>query len=82
MGSGGFNDKKGKAAKDGGYLIFLVPNGEKTLTEYGREKECESIGSMKTCNIDYVKKEIDIQEEIGINVTEVKDITEALNYML
>lgn len=73
---------KGKAAKEGGYRKFLVPKGEKSFTEYRKEEECERFGSMRICNIEYKAKEVDVEEEIGIEVVEVKDINEALSYLL
>ena len=73
---------KGKAAKEGGYARFLVPEGEKNLLEYRREKECESFGSERICDIKYNAVEVDVEREIGIEVIEVSDITEALNYLL
>lgn len=73
---------KGKAAKEGGYRKFLVPEGEKNFTEYRKEEDCERFGSMRICNIEYKAKEVDVEEEIGMEVVEVKDINEALNYLL
>ncbi len=73
---------KGKAAKEGGYEKFLIPEGEKIFTEYKREKDCERFGSIKICNINYRAVEVDVEEEIGMEVLEVKDISEALNYLL
>lgn len=73
---------KGLAAKEGGYTTFLVPEGEKNLLEYRREKECESFGSINVCNIEYKAMEIDVEEEIGIEVVEVSNVEEAMEYLL
>ncbi len=73
---------KGKAAKEGGFQKFLVPEGQKKLTEYRKEKECKSIDSINLCNIEYRSVEIDVEKEVGIEVIETKDLKEALTYLL
>ena len=73
---------KGKAVKEGGFKKFLVPKGEKVYTEYKREKECETLGSLKVCDINYRPVEINVEKEIGIDVIEVENIKDVLEYMM
>jgi len=73
---------KGEAAKKGGFKIFLVPDGEKSFVEYRRIEDCENIGSVRICNINYKAVEVNVEEEIGIKVIEVSNIKEAMNYLL
>lgn len=73
---------KGMAAKEGGYGLFLVPDGEKNLLEYRKETECETFGRTRICTIKYIPVDVDIAEEIGIEVIEVSDIGEAMEYLL
>ncbi len=73
---------KGKAAKEGGFGKFLVPEGEKEFVDYRKVENCESIGSLNVCSIDYRAVEVDVEEEIGIEVVEVGSVEDALAYML
>lgn len=73
---------KARAVKEGGYNTFLIPEGQKEFTEYGKEEECHEYGSMRICDIDYKKIEVNVEEEVGIDVEEVSNIEEAANYFL
>ncbi len=73
---------KGMAAKEEGYNLFLVPEGEKNLLEYRRKTECETFGRKRVCTINYIPVNVDIGKEIGIEVIEVSNIDEAMEYLL
>jgi len=74
--------EKGMAAKEAGYTNILVPEGQSKYKEYGKEEECEKYGSLRICNIEYKPIEIDVEKEIEIDVTEVSNINEAVEYFL
>jgi len=71
---------KAKLAKSVGAKILLVPLLQSHETTYKTRKYCEQLGYSEICTIEKIPEKIDIGKEAGINVIEVKDIGEALQY--
>jgi len=72
--------EKAQSAKDNGAILFLVPLLQSSEVVYETNKHCEKFGLAEFCNIEQVPKKIDVSEEVGIKVVEVRDIEEAMNY--
>ncbi len=72
--------EKGKAAKESGFRIFLVPLGQSYQVNYEPRKHCEKYGFVTFCETELVPKKINLQEELGIKVVEVSNVAEALDY--
>ncbi|MBI2547592.1 MAG: hypothetical protein HYW23_04070 [Candidatus Aenigmarchaeota archaeon] len=73
---------KAKAAKDVGTKLFLVPVGQGSQVNYVPEKKCEQIGPVTLCTTEYKPQKLDISKDIGIEVKEVSNVQDALNYFL
>ncbi len=75
---------KAQAAKNASAKIFLVPSGHASSisTEFKRVKKCEDVDSMHICVIKYEAEKSTLGDEIGIEVREVKNVDEALEYFL
>lgn len=71
---------KAKAAKGAGAKLLLVPLMQSQEITYETRKYCEQIGSAQICTTENIPKNVNISEEVGIDVKEVKDINEALKY--
>ena len=71
---------KAEAAKQINITNFLVPPGQTKETYYEIKKSCNKIGLAETCTIEQIPKERDISEQIGITLTEVSTIEEAMKY--
>jgi uncharacterized protein len=71
---------KAKAAKDIGAKTFLVPAGQATQNFYKPIQDCRTIGSYRYCTIEYQQESIDINKDAAINVKEVSNIKDALQY--
>lgn len=72
--------EKARAAKSAGIKIILVPLGQGEEVSYRSQRYCEKIGWTEICTIEHIPHKVDIEDEVGIQVIEVKDIEEALNY--
>ncbi len=75
---GGIPDKLRAAAK-GGAKVFLIPAGQRIVTEVVQKTVTVGIFHMVTAQ----KKEVDLVklgEKLGVRVVEVSDITEAFKY--
>jgi len=72
--------EKAKAAKDVGAKVFLVPFGQGEQTYLKPEETCTRRGGFIFCETTYEQVTINIGENIGISVIEVKNIDEALKY--
>jgi len=75
---GGIPDKLEAAAK-GGAKVFLIPAGQRVVTEVVQKTVTVGIFHMVTTQ----KKEVDLVklgEKLGVKVIEVSDITEAFKY--
>ncbi len=73
---------KAKAAAELGAEIFLVPMLQGRQISYKTEKYCEQIGISQICTMETTPVTIDIANETGIEIIEVKDINEALEYFI
>jgi uncharacterized protein len=73
---------KATAAKSIGAETFLVPLAQSTQITYEPKKYCEQIGWSQICTIEQIPKKVDIAEQVGIEVIEVKTVEEALKYFL
>ena len=74
--------EKAESAKRNQIKLLLIPVGQKIQTKVETEKNCEN-GFLKTyCKTETISKKVDIQEEFGIDVIEVENISEALKYFI
>ncbi len=71
---------KAEAAKQAGMTTFLVPLTQSKEVIYETKKHCEKFGMAEFCTIEQIPKRVDIGEEVGINVVEVQNIREAMDY--
>jgi uncharacterized protein len=78
--------EKAIASKEIGANLFLVPYGEGNVRDVKPIEDCrveESIGRrMEWCTVTYEISDTSIGEEAGIEVKEVKNIEEALEYFI
>lgn len=72
--------EKSKASKEAGAVLFLVPLGQSRGVIYETREHCEKFGFTEICQTETIPKRVDVGKEIGIEVKEVVDIEEALNY--
>lgn len=73
---------KAVAARSIGARMFLVPLAQSTEVSYESKKYCEQIGWSQICTIEQIPKKVDISEQAGIEVREVRTVEEALKYFL
>ncbi len=73
---------KAKAAKEAGAKLFLVPLLHSKEVTYKTKKYCEQIGISQICTTEKIPVEVNISDEAGIEVIEVRTVKEALNYFL
>ncbi len=73
---------KARAARDVGAEIFLVPMLQGRQVTYKTEKYCEQVGISQICTTETRPVTIDIANETGLEIAEVKDINEALKYFI
>lgn len=73
---------KAKASKDVGAKLFLVPEGQGSQINYIPERTCEQIGPVTFCTTKYKPQKLDISKDIGIEVKEVSNISDALKYFI
>jgi len=74
--------EKAQAAKDVGATVFLVPDGQSQQTNYRQERKCERMGPITYCTTNYYPEIVDVEEQVGIRIEEVSDISEALKYFI
>ena len=74
--------KKAKIAKENGATLFLVPLTQSKEIGYEEKEVCKKYGNVEYCTIEQKPKIIDIGNEVGINLIEIKDINDAVSYML
>tara|TARA_Y100000310_G_scaffold335277_1_gene416880 strand:+ start:403 stop:1185 length:783 start_codon:yes stop_codon:yes gene_type:complete len=74
--------EKAKAAKDVGSTLFLVPLLQSTEITYETNEHCETFGLMEWCTVEKIPVQVDINSEVGIDVVEVGNIKEALEYFV
>lgn len=73
--------EKAKASREAGAKLFLVPEGQGFRTLLKPERKCTQIESFTYCEVVYVKKKIEFSD-LGIEIREVSNITEALKYFV
>jgi uncharacterized protein len=73
---------KGEAARENGMDIFLVPSGQKMYTTFIEDKKCESYVFTTICRTEVKPETVDVENQVGIEVEEVKNLQEALKYFL
>jgi uncharacterized protein len=71
---------KAIAAKGMGTETLLVPLGQSEQVVYENREHCHRIGISRVCNIERIPSKVNISEESGIDVVEIKHIQEALDY--
>jgi len=71
---------KAETAKASGMKIMLVPIGQSREVTYEEKKTCRTYGYVEYCEMEKIPKIIDIGQEAGIEVKEVKDIFEVVKY--
>lgn len=73
---------KANAAKDVGAKMFLVPVSQSTVVTYELRRHCEIIGWTEICTTETIPKKVDVANETGIDIVEVANIEEALEYII
>ncbi len=73
---------KAEAAKEFNATTLLIPEGQSISVSRGYEKQCKDYILYKTCASLWETKSTNLSEHTGINVVEVKNIKEALDYMV
>jgi len=73
---------KAKAAKDAGARLFLVPLLHSKEITYKSKRYCEQIGAAQICTTEKIPTEVNISDEVGIDVVEVRTIEEAMEHFL
>ena len=71
---------KAQVAKEMGAETLLVPLLQGRQVTYRTEKYCEQIGMTQICTMETRPITVDIANETGLEVIEVKDISQALEY--
>ncbi len=72
--------EKAEAAKEVGAKLLLVPKGQATEVKLIPEEKCVKRPGFIFCETTYKRKEINISEKVGIEVEEISNIYEALEY--
>lgn len=71
---------KAKACKEAGATLFLVPMLQSREVIYEAEEHCETFGEEEFCIDETIPLKINITEESGIELREVLNIQEAMQY--
>lgn len=74
--------EKAKTAKKYGKKLILVPINQGEERKYISRKYCEKIGNSSICTVEKVPEIVNIKKKVGINFVEIKDIGEAIKYVL
>ncbi len=77
--------EKGDAAAEEGYEIFLIPQGQNTVTYYQKEITKREVNGLVFYKTKMVPKTINLKdyfEEKGLKVVEVSNIRQVISYML
>ena len=72
--------EKAKASKQAGANIFLVPLLQSRDVVYETTEHCEKFGYTEICQTESIPRKIDVASEAGIQVIEVANINDALEY--
>jgi predicted S18 family serine protease len=71
---------KAKAAKEVNATIFLIPLLQSMEVIYDEQQHCEKFGPSEVCTTERIPKKVNVSQEAGINVVEVRSIEEAAKY--
>jgi uncharacterized protein len=71
---------KAMAAREIGADLILVPPGQSQQVIFENKENCRLVGSSNVCNTERVPKTIDVGQESGIRVEEVRTIQEVMSY--
>jgi uncharacterized protein len=71
---------KAEAAKQINVTTMLVPYGQSIEIVYEISKNCQNIGSLEYCSIEQTPRPVDISEQVGIEIKEVRTVEEAMQY--
>lgn len=74
--------EKAKAAKDAGAEIFLVPSGESSQTKIIPDEKCIERPGLIYCETVYRQMKVNVGDSIKIEVKEIGNIRQALEYFL
>lgn len=72
---------KAKAVDEKAFDRFLVPEGQSVQMTYTKEESCRT-GDIDICRTEYREEKVDVDEQVDVDVIEVENIEEALNYFL
>lgn len=74
---------KSEAALSKNATLFLVPSGSASqVIGFTRKKACFDIDEINYCEIDYEGEKISLSKELGIEIREIRDIEEAVQFLL
>ncbi len=73
--------EKAKVAKSSGAKLFLIPSAD-YIQNYERVKKCTKYNDLEYCTVTFEPKEGDISKTLGIEVKQVKNIKEAVDYFI
>lgn len=74
--------EKAKAAEREGFEKFLVPEGQLTQVRYRQKEKCNEVGTFQICQTEYIPQKINVEEKVGIDLIEVQNISQAVNYFI
>ncbi len=74
--------QKAAAAKSANATLFLVPAGQSTQIISGYEKICKSYVISEVCSSQWKTMNVNVGKDAGIDVVEVKNINDAIGYMV
>ncbi|MEM4318635.1 MAG: S16 family serine protease [Candidatus Pacearchaeota archaeon] len=72
---------KAKVSKKNNITTLLVPLGQSREITYDEREACRTYGNVEYCTRERIPKIINLSEELGMNVIEVDNINEAMNYL-
>ncbi len=82
IGPAGGIAEKAMAARAGNMSLFLIPKGTFQSDGTEREKSCRELDGSEYCEVIYVPKNVTGVEGVDIEVKEVENINQALEYFM
>jgi uncharacterized protein len=73
---------KAEVSKSLGATKLLVPLSQSSQITYESKRYCEKVGFSEICTIETIPHKVDVSEQIGIDIIEVRTIEEAMEYLL
>lgn len=70
--------EKAKAAKEAGFDYFLVPEGQSIQISYETKETRRKVGPMEIIETRRYPVEVDVEQLVGIDIIEVKDIKQVM----